>query len=90
MPGFALDSPRYLDPAQDSDSILRMLLELASEVWVLRDRLTLVERTLDAKGYLVRADLDSAEPDKDAAAELATDRERFVQRLVASARRDQP
>ncbi|GAA2073097.1 hypothetical protein [Microbacterium hatanonis] len=87
MPGFAIDSPRYLEPTQDTDSLFRMLLELASEVWVLRDRLTLVERTLDEKGCLTRSDLDSAEPGPAAEAELAKERAQFVERLISSAHR---
>jgi hypothetical protein len=85
MPGFAIDSPRYLDPVKDTDSVMRMVLELASEVWVLRDRLEIVEHLLDERGQVSRADIDGYEPDDSVAAELAAGRQQFIARLLAAA-----
>lgn len=85
MPGFALDSPRYLDPAQDTDSLMRMILELASEVWVQRDRLEVIEHFLDERGQVTRADIDEYVPTDDVKGALAAGRRQFVERLLSAA-----
>jgi hypothetical protein len=85
MPGFALDSPRYLDPTLDTDSLMRMILELASEVWVQRDRLEIVEHLLDEHGQVTRAAIDDYVPTDEVKAQLAAGRTQFVNRLLAAA-----
>jgi hypothetical protein len=85
MPGFALDSPRYLDPTLDTDSLMRMILELASEVWVQRDRLEVIEFLLDDRGALTRDDINDYVPTDEVKAQLAAGRTQFVSRLLAAA-----
>jgi hypothetical protein len=85
MPGFAIDSPRYLDPALDTDSLMRMILELASEVWVQRDRLEIIEHFLDERGQVTRADIDEYVPTDETKDALAAGRRQFVERLLSAA-----
>lgn len=70
----------FADPAMDR--ILAVTLALASEVWVLRDRVAGLEARLADAGAL---DLDSlnAEPSDAERAERAADRKEFVAHLMA-------
>jgi len=67
------------DPAVDR--VLGVVMALATEVYVLRDRLRTVERQLENTGQLDRGLLD-AEPSLDDLALDAADREAFVSGLM--------
>ncbi len=60
--------PQFLAP--EDDRLLSMLMALVGEVSVIRERLDTVERLLDAKDTISRADIESYVPD------LETGRER--------------
>jgi hypothetical protein len=62
--------------------MMRMLLELASEVWVLRDRFAVLESVLDQRGTLTAGDLDSHQPGDDLSQFLERERAAFVRRLL--------
>ena len=53
--------PQFLAP--EDDRLLSMLMALVGEVSVIRERLDTVERLLDAKGTISRADIESYVPD---------------------------
>jgi len=67
------------DPAVDR--VLGVVMALATEVYVLRDRLRTVERQLEAGGSLDRAALDR-EPTLEELAVDGDDREAFVAGLM--------
>lgn len=69
----------FEDPA--IDRTLGVVMALATEVWVLRDRLAALEATLDRAGVVSSAQLD-AEPDDAERARRAEDRDAFVQHLM--------
>ncbi|MEO7402232.1 MAG: hypothetical protein ABIU95_01020 [Burkholderiales bacterium] len=69
----------FADPALDR--AFGVVMTLATEVYVLRDRLTAVERQLAARGNLDRAALD-AEPLPAEVALDAADRAAFVEHLM--------
>jgi len=52
---FFLDHPTV-------DKVFRVVLALARETYVLRDRLALVETLLDEKGVVTRTDFESHQP----------------------------
>jgi hypothetical protein len=55
--------PQYFDdPA--TDRILSIVMAVAGEVAVLRERLDTVERLLEAKGSISRADIEAYVPDR--------------------------
>lgn len=87
MPGFAADDPRFLDSAEDLDGVLAVALEIASELWVLKDRFSVLEQLLDERGSVTREELDRYQPSGDLAARLKDDRERFLRRLALAAAR---
>ncbi|GAB3273756.1 hypothetical protein [Kineosporia babensis] len=67
---------------EDIDGMMRMMLELASEVWVLRDRFSVLEALLAERGTLSAADLDAYQPGADLAQHLDGERAAFVRRLL--------
>ncbi|MFN3370535.1 MAG: hypothetical protein ACK4Z0_03290 [Sphingomonadaceae bacterium] len=79
--------PAYFDdPA--IDRLLSMVLALASDVAVLRERLDTIERLLDAKGTLARADIEAFRPDREAAYERGLQHRELVARLLRGVQQD--
>jgi hypothetical protein len=79
-----MDEPRpeqtfFADPALDR--AFGVVMALATEVYVLRDRLAALEGQLAARGLLDRAALE-AEPSAEAIAARAADRDAFVEHLL--------
>jgi hypothetical protein len=79
-----VDEPRpeqtfFSDPALDR--AFGVVMALATEVYVLRDRLAALEAQLAARGLLDRAALD-AEPSPEELAARAADRDAFVAHLM--------
>jgi len=70
----------FADPA--NDRLLAMVMTLASELWVLTDRLHALESILQSRGTLRREDLDAYIPDEAADRALAADRQAFVKSLM--------
>jgi len=69
----------FKDPA--IDRVLGVTMALASEVYVLRDRLRALEARLTEAGFVAQGALD-AEPSPDELARNAADREAFVAHLM--------
>lgn len=79
--------PAYFDdPA--IDRLLSMVLALAGDVAVLRERLDTIERLLDAKGTLSRADIEGFLPDREAAYERGLQHRELVARLLRAVQQD--
>jgi hypothetical protein len=80
-----LERPRpeqvfFNDPA--IDRAFGVVLALASEVYVLRDRLRALERVLQAKGVAVTAELDDYQPSAEERQRIEADRDAFVRHLL--------
>ncbi|MEQ8348906.1 MAG: hypothetical protein RIB84_07875 [Sneathiellaceae bacterium] len=78
------DRPRpeqsfFADPALDR--VFGVVMALATEVWVLKDRQAALERGLEARGIALRELLD-AEPDAAERSAMAAEREAFVAHLM--------
>lgn len=71
----------FADPAVDR--ALGVIMALATEVYVMRDRQFALERLLAARGLLDAAELD-AEPAAADTAAAAADRDAFVAHLMSS------
>jgi len=71
----------FSDPALDR--AVGMIMALATEVWVMRDRQAALERQLAERGVLDIARLD-AEPSPADAAAMGAEREAFVHHLLSS------
>lgn len=73
--------PNTLDDF-NAERTLSILLAVAGEVSVLRERLDTVERLLDAKGTISRADIDTYQPAGDDAYERAVMAKEYVARIM--------
>jgi hypothetical protein len=62
-----------------------MNTELMSELWILRDRVTILEHLLQEKGVVSRKALDDFVPAGDLAKELVRERDGMVERVVGGA-----
>jgi hypothetical protein len=75
--------PAYFeDPA--IDRTLSIVMAIAGEVSVLRERLDTVERLLDAKGTISRADIESYVPDHAAGAARGLLTKDYIARILRS------
>ena len=68
------------DPA--IDRAVGMIMALAAELYLTRDRLRALERTLEGSGALAPGALDAYQPATAEAAALAADRDAFVASLL--------
>ena len=66
----------------ETDKLLAMVLALAEEVSVLRDRLDTIERLAQAKDLLSQAEIDAYQPDPQAAAERDQQRAAYIARIL--------
>jgi hypothetical protein len=79
--------PAYFDdPA--IDRTLSILMALVGEVSVLRERLDTVERLLDAKGSISRADIEAYEPDRAAGHERGMLTREYIARVMRGVQQD--
>jgi hypothetical protein len=63
-------------------------MALAGEVSVLRERMDTIERLLEAKGSLTRADIESYTPDRAAGAERGLLTKEFIARILRGVQQD--
>jgi hypothetical protein len=79
--------PAYFDdPA--TDRLLSIVMAVAGEVSVLRQRLDTVERLLDAKGTISRADIEAYAPDRDAGYERGLATREYIARILRGVQQD--
>ncbi len=72
--------PQYFqDPA--IDQMMTFIIELSAEVSVLYDRVDTVERVLDTKGTVSRADIEAYRASPDVEAERAARRDGYLKRV---------
>lgn len=79
--------PSYLE-TPESERLLSMLMALASDVAVLRERLDTAERLLDEKGIVSRAEIESYRPSRQAAYERGMLHRELVNRLLRGVQQD--
>jgi hypothetical protein len=70
-------------PDPNVDRVLGVVLELAAEVYVLRDRLRTVELALERAGGLSRAELERYEPSEAERALRLAERDALIARILA-------
>jgi hypothetical protein len=79
--------PHYFeDPA--IDRILSITMALVGEVSVLRERLDTVERLLDAKGMISRADIETYVPDRATGKERGLIIKDYIARVMRGVQQD--
>jgi hypothetical protein len=70
---------QFEDPAMDI--LLGIVVSLGNEVYVLRDRLRIIEKMLEAKGTITRADVEAYKPTPEEEEEIRKDNDAFIARL---------
>jgi hypothetical protein len=79
--------PAYFeDPAVDRT--LSIVMALVGEVSVLRERLDTVERLLDSKGTISRADIEAFEPDRPAGEDRGLKTREYIARVMRGVQQD--
>lgn len=73
--------PWFLED-KDSERVLNIVMALAQEVSVMRQRLDTVERLLETKDVITRADIEAFAPSKDEAAERGAWNQEFIARIL--------
>jgi hypothetical protein len=79
--------PTYLADASE-DRLLSILMALAGDVGVMRERLDTVERLLETKGTISRADIENYHPDRDAQYERGVMQREFIARILRGVEQD--
>ena len=69
--------PKFFDDP-DTDKLVSMLMGLAGEVSVMRDRMDTIERLRGEKALLTQSDIDNFEPSEDVLMQRAETRELFL------------
>ena len=72
----------YFFEDKSVDQVMTFILELMTEVMVLRDRQDTLERALDEKGTVSREDLRRYIPDPEVEAERNAERSAFIKRVL--------
>jgi len=70
---------QFENPAMDT--LLGVMLSLGAEVYVMRDRMRVIEKMLEAKGTISRADIEAYKPTPEEEAEIRKDNDEFMARL---------
>ena len=73
---------------RELDDLVRMNSELMAELWILRDRVTVLEHLLEQKQVLKRRDISEFQPAGDLAAELERERRALVERVAGAPHRN--
>ena len=75
--------PRFV-PNSGADESVSMMLELMSEVWVMRERLYALESVVEEAGLPVAERLEAWRPSEAQATELDEQRQLFIQSVLRS------
>ena len=70
------------------DQLVSMVLELAAEQWVLRERVYLIERAAEKLGLGLAAAVESYRPDETEQAQLAEMRRTMIENLMRTVNRE--
>lgn len=73
--------PWFLED-KDSERVLTIVMALAQELSVMRQRLDTVERLLETKDVITRADIEGFAPSRDEAAERGAWNQEFIARIL--------
>lgn len=73
--------PSYLKP-EDIETLARQNVQLMTELWILKDRVFLLEDMLAKQSIIERADFEMKEPDEALSKELEAERVAYIKRIV--------
>ena len=67
------------------DRMMNVIMGLAEELYVTRDRLQVMERVLESRGALDREEIDNWKPDEGQQEKILRDRDAFIQAVLSRA-----
>lgn len=73
--------------SQEMDALGRTQTELLSELWILRDRVLVLEQLLTQAGILSENQIDHYDPPDEMTAKLDADRDALVARVIGAGHR---
>lgn len=73
--------PQYYENPE-SDRLMAILMAVAGELAVARERVDTLERLLEAKGVLSKSDVDSFEPSREQAQERGKWQQEYIARIL--------
>lgn len=73
--------PKYLTPA-DVDTLARQNTQLMAELWIMKDRMIVMEQMLADAGLLDRGKLNDLVPEGALEEELKDERTRYIDRIM--------
>ena len=77
-----MSTDRFLgDPVLDR--MMKVVLALSQELYVLRDRMRTIERLLDEKKVITRSDIDDYMPDPQTQSQILGERDAYIERLFS-------
>lgn len=65
------------------DRMMKVIISLSQEVYVLRDRLGVIEHLLDERRMISRTDIEGYRPDATHQSRILGERDAFVERLLS-------
>jgi hypothetical protein len=77
-------APRPYTHDEKYDALLRMNAELLSELWIMRDRMMVLEHLLEKRFKLSRQEIDEFDPPPELESELLAERDALVRRVVGA------
>ncbi|MCE4265439.1 hypothetical protein [Rhodococcus globerulus] len=77
------ERPQYLESAR-LDDLARMVTELTSELWILKDRNMILEKILEDNGVLTGSAVDEYQPDVALSATLLDERRALAERIFGA------
>ena len=69
---------------EDIDALMRINTELMSELWILRDRVKVLEKILEEKKVIAPMCVDDYVPDGTFSEKLEAERDKFVRRIAGA------
>jgi hypothetical protein len=75
--------PRFF-PAEGADELVSMVLEMATELWAVKERMYALERVVSGAGLDVPRAIEAWQPGEAERTELDTERARMVQTILRS------
>jgi hypothetical protein len=81
--GDVSERPQYLG-SDRLDDLARMLIELTSELWILKDRTLVLEHLLASNGILAPDAIDSYQPTGDLSQTLLAERKALLERVMGA------
>jgi hypothetical protein len=77
-------APEAYTDSEKYDALVRMNTELLSELWIMRDRMMVMEHLLETRLGLAAKEIDDFDPPPELESKLLAERDALVRRVVGA------